>query len=100
MTTITSLRAQVAALAAAAQPRPVRPHRRTTSENRQEFARILATISDPAPPTPAQKAECAAVYAELDSILARMDAREAASKGSHPIVAGISPRNQPSNERQ
>jgi hypothetical protein len=92
-TTITSLRAQVAALAAAAQPR--RAHRRTTAEGRQELDRILELIADAPPPTPAQKAECAAVYAELDSILARLDPDGTEPKLLNPI-AGISPAvNQP-----
>jgi len=45
MATIANLRTQVAALVAAAQPRPGRPHRRTTAEGRQELAR-LADLAD------------------------------------------------------
>jgi hypothetical protein len=44
MTTITSLRSQVAALVAAAQPRPGRPYKLTTSENRQELDRLVGLV--------------------------------------------------------
>ena len=86
-TTITSLRAQVAALVAAAQP--ARQHRRTTAEGRQELDRILDKIGpNPRPPTAAELRERAPAHAELDAVLARLDAAdaEAASKGSHPMA--------------
>ena len=43
-TTIATLRGQVAALAAAAEPRPVRPYKLTTSENRQELDRLVSLV--------------------------------------------------------
>jgi hypothetical protein len=59
--------------AAAAQPRPARPHRRTTAEGRQELDRILQTIANPRPPTPAELLANTEAYAELDLVIARLE---------------------------
>jgi len=77
MATIANLRTQVAALVAAAQPRPGRPHRRTTAEGRQEIDRILQAIANPRPPTLDELRECAESYAELDLVIARLDRDDA-----------------------
>ena len=76
MTTITSLRAQVAALAAAA-AQPRRAHRRTTAEGRQELARILDHLDGLPPDAPTFPQGLPEAYAEIDRALAMLDARQA-----------------------
>jgi hypothetical protein len=81
-----SLRSQVA-VARAAMPTP-RPHRLTTSENREEFARILAKIESlPAgtPPHP-DTTGLAETYAEIDRVIARLEPDGAEPKFLNPIA--------------
>jgi len=81
-----SITRRVATLVAMPPPRRRKP---TTAEARQELDRILDKIGpNPRPPTAAELRERAPAHAELDAVLARLDAAdaEAASKGSHPMA--------------
>jgi hypothetical protein len=73
------LRSQVEALAKRARPRPGRRRKLTTAENRQELDRILTEIDRlPADAAPhPDSTGLAEALAEIDRVLAAMDAREA-----------------------
>jgi CHASE3 domain sensor protein len=51
----------------------------TTSENREEFARILAKIESLPADAPVYPEGLVEAYAEIDRVLAVMDEREAAA---------------------
>ena len=75
---LAGLRGQVEALAKRAEPRALRPHRRTTAEGRQELARILDKIESLPANSPVYREGLPEALEEIDRALARLDTREAA----------------------
>ncbi|MGB8294245.1 MAG: hypothetical protein WCG85_02335 [Polyangia bacterium] len=80
-----SISRRVAAVAKCAEPRHGRPHRRTTSETRQELDGLLdkidSLVAAGAPPHPDQTG-LAEAQAELDRVLTRIDSQIAAGNSA------------------
>ncbi|MGB8297371.1 MAG: hypothetical protein WCG85_18240 [Polyangia bacterium] len=85
MRSLGDLRRRLDRAATAAQPRPMRPHRRTTSENREALDgllnRIDSLVAEGAPPHP-DRTGLSEAQKELDRILVVMD-----SDGTEPRSA-------------